>query len=197
MEDFLLYINSHVALAPYLICGLLFLAGLNIPVSEDLMVFTSAVLAAKNPEYKTQLFIWLFIGAYGSDIISYWLGRFLGPKLWNIKFFKKMVSQERVSKLGKFYNKNGFITLLVGRFIPFGVRNALFITAGLSRLNFGKFALYDFIACSVSTVAFFNLYYTYGEAVIEYVKKGNIIIFSIAAFIAVIFFIKNRRKQNT
>ncbi|MEE3079897.1 MAG: DedA family protein, partial [Bdellovibrionota bacterium] len=56
-------INANFEWAPLIIFGLLFLAGFNIPVSEDLMLFTSAILAAKNPEYKYQLFIGVFAGA--------------------------------------------------------------------------------------------------------------------------------------
>ena len=38
-------INQNVMYAPYIICGLLLLDGFNLPVSEDLMIFTSALLA--------------------------------------------------------------------------------------------------------------------------------------------------------
>jgi membrane protein DedA with SNARE-associated domain len=73
------------------------------------------------------------------------------------------------------------LTLIVGRFIPFGVRNALFITAGLGKMNAIKFAVSDFIACTISCTFFFWLYFTYGESVIDIVKRGNIILFTIFA----------------
>jgi membrane protein DedA with SNARE-associated domain len=180
METLTLFIESNIQYAHLIIFGSLLLAGLNIPVSEDAMLFISAVLASRNPEYLPHLFIGVFMGAYLSDLICYSLGRFLGPKLFEIRFFARMVPQERIDKIHNFYEKYGIVTLLVGRFIPFGVRNGLFLTAGLGQMKFIKFALSDFTACTISTITFFTLYYHYGNTVIDYVKEGNIVIFSIA-----------------
>lgn len=195
MESIVAWIMSNVMFAPYIIFGLLLLAGLNVPISEDGMLFISGVMAAKNPEYFYHLFIGVYLGAYLSDLISYGLGRYLGPKLWKIRFFAKMVTPEKIDKVSGFYAKNGFLTLLIGRFIPFGVRNALFITAGFTKMNFLKFALYDLIAATISVVLFFNLYYKYGETVIEYVKKGNVVLFSLFLIGGIIYFFQKKRKE--
>ncbi|WP_127714672.1 DedA family protein [Halobacteriovorax sp. HLS] len=197
MEQIIEYIQLNVAIAPYLIFGLLFLAGFNIPVSEDLMLFVSAILAAQNPEYATALFIAVFAGAYISDLICYGLmGRYLGTKIFKIKFLSSIASPEKIEKITNFYEKYGILTLLFGRFIPFGVRNALFLSAGLGKMNAWKFAISDFIACSISCVTFFSLYYHYGKTVIEYVKKGNIILFSIAIIVALILFLRKKNSKS-
>jgi len=197
MEELLVYIQSHVQYAHWIIFGSLLLAGLNIPVSEDAMLFISGLLASKNPELKYQLFAGVFAGAYFSDLICYWLGRTLGPKIWKIKFFAKMISQEKVDKVSDFYQRFGMITLMLGRFIPFGVRNGLFLTAGLGKMNFFKFALSDLIACTISCTLFFNLYFSFGETVIEYVKKGKIILFSIVLIaLAAWYFFKKKNKKS-
>ncbi len=182
MEAFLDFVQGNIYYAPYAFFGLLFLAGFNIPVSEDLMLLTSAIIAAKNPHLKYELFAGVFLGAYISDLICYgFMGRYLGQKIFKIKFFSKMISDEKLEKVNGFYAKYGILTLLIGRFIPFGVRNALFLTAGLGKMNAWKFAISDFIACVTSCVFFFWLYFTYGEAVIDVVKKFNIILFTVFA----------------
>ena len=134
------------------------------------------------------------MGAYLSDLVCYSLGRFLGPKLFEIRFFANMVPPERIDKIHAFYAKYGIVTLLIGRFIPFGVRNGLFLTAGLGQMKFVKFALSDLTACTISTITFFTLYYHFGGAVIEYVKEGNIVVFSIAAIAALGYWLTKRRK---
>jgi membrane-associated protein len=197
MEALTLYIESNVQYAHLIIFGALLLAGLNIPVSEDAMLFISGVLASSHPAYLPHLFIGVYMGAYLSDLICYSLGRFLGPKLFEIRFFANMVPPERIRKIHTFYEKYGIVTLLVGRFIPFGVRNGLFLTAGLGQMTFVKFALSDLAACTISTVTFFSLYYHYGTAVIDYVKEGNIILFSIAALALLAYLIARRRKVTT
>lgn len=182
MESFLDFVQANVHLAPYAYFGLLFLAGFNVPVSEDLMLLTSALIAIKNPHMKYELFAGVFLGAYISDLICYgFMGRYLGEKMFKIKFFANMISQEKLDKVNGFYAKYGVLTLLIGRFIPFGVRNALFLTAGLGKMNAWKFAISDFIACVISCTFFFWLYFTYGESVVDLVKRGNIILFTLVA----------------
>ncbi|MBI2519979.1 MAG: DedA family protein [Bdellovibrio sp.] len=180
MEQLLQLIQSNIHYAHWIIFGSLLSAGFNIPVSEDAMLFVSAWLASENPQYFWHLWWAVFLGAYLSDLICYWLGRILGTKLWNIKFFAKMVDPKKVSRISNFYQKYGVITLILGRFIPFGVRNGLFLTAGLGKMNFMRFAFSDLIACSISCITFFTLYYQFGKIVMGYVMRGNYIIFAIA-----------------
>ena len=105
-----------------------------------------------------------------------------------------MVSYKKVNKISDFYSKYGIVTLILGRFIPFGVRNGLFLTAGLGKMNFAKFAFSDLIACTISCTLFFHLYFNFGEAVIEYVKKGNIILFSAVALSFLFWFYKKKKQ---
>ena len=195
LDQVITFINQNADSAPFIIFGMLLLAGFNLPVSEDIMIFISAMLAAENPEKLPHLFAGVFLGAYCSDLICFGLGRFLGERLWNIKWFAKMVSREKVERLSNFYKKYGVLTLIFGRFIPFGVRNALFLTAGIGKMNFLKFALSDLLAATISCSFFFYLYYTYGESVIEIIKKGNIVIFVIALLIASAIFFKKRSQK--
>lgn len=197
INEIMLFVNTNVVWAPWIIFGLLVLAGFNIPVSEDLMLFSSAMLAAKNPEYKYQLFAGVFAGAYISDLICYgFIGRYLGEKLFKIKFFSSMVTPKRLESINGFFKKYGVLTLILGRFVPFGFRNALFLAAGLGKMNAIKFALADLLACTISCVSFFWLYFTYGEVAIEYVKKSNYIIGAIAALVMTYFIYSKLSQKN-
>ncbi len=189
------FIQQNVEYAPFIVFGLLLLAGFNIPVSEDAMIFISALLAAKNPSYIIPLFFGVYLGAYFSDLICYWLGRTLGPRIFQIKFFARLIDREKIDKVTAYYEKYGATTLVLGRFIPFGVRNALFLTAGLGKMNFAKFALFDFIACTISVSLLFTLVYNFGEIVMDYVKRGNMVIFAIAAVAVVALLIRKRIKD--
>ena len=194
LTDLLGFVTENAELAPFIIFGALLLAGLNLPVSEDLMLLTSALIAQTRPDLLWQLFIGVFLGAYFSDLICYGLGRTLGPKLWKIKWFAKMVDQSTVDKISGFYERYGTLTLILGRFIPFGVRNGLFLTAGLSKMKFVKFAVSDLVAATITCSLYFWLYFTYGKAMIEVIKQSNYVIFSVAA-IAVVLLILRKRKQ--
>ncbi|MBT3235300.1 MAG: DedA family protein [Bdellovibrionales bacterium] len=194
MEELIHYATENVHLAPYIICGALLLAGFNLPVSEDLMLFISAILAREHEDLAPQLFIGVFVGAYFSDLICYWLGRTVGRKLLTFRFFATMATPQRIETIGNYYQKYGAITLILGRFIPFGVRNALFLTAGISRMNFLKFSLSDLLACTISSITFFYLYFTFGKEVVGYIRQGNYLIFGVA-LVVIIVLIFNRKKR--
>ncbi|MBT3586802.1 MAG: DedA family protein [Halobacteriovoraceae bacterium] len=188
--------TQNIELAPWLIFGLLILAGFNLPVSEDFMLMVSGILAAQNPEHMWPLFIAVFMGAYLSDLICFaFMGRYLGTKIFKIPFFAKMVNQERIDTLSNYYQKYGIFTLILGRFIPFGVRNGLFFTAGLGRMNPLKFALSDLLACVISCSAFFYLYYSKGQEFLSLVQKGNKVVIVVVIAALLIFVIYKKLKQ--
>jgi membrane protein DedA with SNARE-associated domain len=200
MDTIIQLIFEHAQYAHWIVFGALMLAGINVPISEDLMIIFSAVLAATVvPENTEKLFAAVFLGCYLSDWGCYWIGRRLGPKLWNIPWFAKTFDRKRIDQIHKYYHKYGFWTLLVGRFIPFGVRNCLFLTAGLGKMPFGKFLLSDGIACACSNTTLFTLAYALGknyEALLQHLKTFNIFLFGgfVVLLIACIWY---KRGQKT
>jgi membrane protein DedA with SNARE-associated domain len=162
------------------------------------MIIFSAVLAATVvPENVYKLFLGVFLGCYLSDWVCYWIGRQFGPKLWNIRWFAKTFDRRRIDQVHHYYAKYGFWTLLIGRFIPFGVRNGLFLTAGLGKMPFGKFILSDGIACLCSNTALFYLAYAVGknyQILLEALKTFNIFLFAFFG-LSIIGFIWYKRKK--
>ena len=204
MESIINLIYEHAHHAHWIVFGMLMLAGINVPISEDLMIIISAILAANVvPENLLILFLAVFLGCYLSDWVSYWIGRTLGRKLWDIRWFANTIKKKRLEQAQKFYKKYGFFTLLLGRFIPFGVRNCLFITAGLGRMHFGKFLLSDGIACILSNSLLFWLAYTLGKnyhILMHYVKAFNTVIFAlfVVTIICIIWYkIRKKRSKTT
>ncbi len=200
MDTFVQFIFEHAQYAHWIVFSALMLAGLNVPISEDLMIIFSAVLAATViPENTYKLFIGVFLGCYISDWVCYWIGRYFGPKLWDISWFAKTFDRKKIDQIHQYYAKYGFLTLLIGRFIPFGVRNGLFLTAGLGKMPFRKFLLSDGIACVLSNTVLFTFAYMIGKnygALISFLKTFNIFLFG-AFVIAIIGFIWYKRKKKT
>ena len=195
VEQILDFIQSNVHMAPYAICFLLLLAGFNLPISEDLMLFISGILAAQNPDKITSLFLGVFLGSYVGDVLCFqFYGRYLGDMIFETKFFSKPSRVKKMKRIEHFYQKYGIITLFIGRFIPFGVRNALFISAGLAKMNPWKFAISDFLSCLISTTTYFWLYKTYGTSVLPYIKRGNVVFICIVIFALIAFVVAKKRK---
>ena len=52
-----------------------------------------------------------------------------------------LLSKDKIEQAEKYFDKRGAVATLVGRLIP-AIRQLISIPAGLSRMNFAKFALY-------------------------------------------------------
>jgi membrane-associated protein len=183
MESFY---TSLCEIAPYahiLFFFLLMLAGLNLPISEDIILLTGGAIASTCiPEHTTRLYLWIYFGCWISAWEVYWLGRLLGPKLYNVKFLARFVTPQRVDRLHHYYERFGVYVFIVGRFIPGGVRNALFLSCGMGKMPFLKFILRDGFACIFSSATLFTLGYLFGsnyEVLVKYAKTYNYIVIGI------------------
>lgn len=172
--------------------GLLMIAGLNIPVSEDLVVIGCGVLSATVvPENLAILFICVYAGVYLGDVENYWLARIVGTRLLRWRPIQAVISAERLAQAKRLTERYGAFAILFGRFIPFGVRNALFTTAGLTHMPFVRFAVADLIACTITTVLLFSLGNAFAKnyaKLLDYVNEGKVYIIAVVAIAAVVTF---------
>lgn len=197
-EALLQFLQAHASHAHWYIFSALMLAGFNVPISEDLMIITGALIASTLvPENTVILFIMIFLGCYLSDWVCYWIGRRFGRKLWDMRWFTRTIPKKRIRSAQIFFEKYGFWTLLIGRFIPFGVRNCLFLTAGIGKMHFGKFIASDGIACLASNTTLFTIAFIMGlnyDTLIEFLKKFNLFLFGAAAVTIIALIWYKRRK---
>jgi len=193
------FITTQAPYAHWYIFTAIILAGFNLPFSADVLILLSAILAATVvPEHTWLLFFTILIGCYLSAMCAYWFGRILGSKLKQKKWFRKLLNPQRLAKIKRFHEKYGLWTLVIGRFIPFGVRNCIFMSSGMSKLSFRSFILKDAIACTLWCSTAFYLFYTLSqnyEVIWQALKAFNLLIFS-AFSVAVISFVwyKSRKK---
>ena len=196
MESLFTWLSDVGPYAPLLIFSLLVITGFSLPVSEDLLLLASgAIASAILPEYTIELFCAAFFGSFISDCIAYGLGRMVGDKIYQMKGREKMV------RLAAFYKKYGVLTLIVGRLIPFGLRNGIFMTAGAAKMRFYKFLISDGLACLGFSSILFYLAYTCGKnyeslaaSVHETSVLIGIIVLSLIAIGSIIYFYTKRSK---
>lgn len=165
MESIIVFISENVHLAHYMIFFLLLLAGLNVPLSEDLLVLAGGYLAGRYaPESVLVWYGLIFAGCWLSAWECYWMGRLLGPKLYQMSWFKSWITPQRIEKIHGYYEKYGIYTFIVGRFIPGGVRNALFLSSGLGKMPFRTFIFRDGIGCFLSCSTLFVIGFSFAES---------------------------------
>ena len=200
--DFILNIDQHLVefVTQYglWIYGILFLiilveTGLVVMpfLPGDSLLFAAGALAATGAMDPWILVGLLFIAAVLGDTINYHIGKYIGPRVFEID--SRWIKREYLNKTQSFFAKHGGKTIIFARFIPFARTFAPFV-AGVSQMNYRYFISYNVIGglCWVSSFIFLG--YWFGNRPIV---KDNFtyIIFAIIFIIvlpAVIAFIRSK-----
>lgn len=198
MESILAFIQTYVSSYwPITVFVLLILAGFNLPISEDVVIILSTIMVHQDPSSMVPTYIALYTGIFLSDLIVFTIGTLLSKGFLQFKFFKRMLSPERMNWVSKKLEKHGFATFIICRFIPFGVRNALFLSCGFARLSYLKFILFDSIASLISSSTLFFTVYYLGEVAQNSIKIVGFVLFGLLVAAAIAFFIfKRYQKKN-
>ncbi len=189
------WIGSYVSYFPLVIFISLMLGGCNLPISEDVLVIMSAVLCKQEHASIPAFYCALYFGAVLSDMLVYFWGTLLRRGTVSFLFTEKLLKKDNTVLIADELQRHGFLTFLVGRFVPFGVRNILFMTAGFLHFPFHKFVIFDSIAafCNISTL--FWLVYFLGARGSAMMKTLGVIFFIL--FIGICIFIIRSAKKAT
>ena len=107
----------------------------------DSLLFAAGSFAGMGMLDVRLLFLILSVAAILGDSVNYYIGRYMGPKVFqkgNSRIFKK----EYLDKTHKFYEKYGGKTIILARFIPI-VRTFAPFVAGVGNMSYGRFAVYN------------------------------------------------------
>jgi membrane protein DedA with SNARE-associated domain len=177
MSGFFIFLRQYIEFFPLAALICLILAGLNIPISEDLIIITGALVSRINGRLLVPSLLAIYAGVIISDFLVYMIGTWVRKGTIKRKFVARILSLKLVERIRYCLDKYGIFTFIVCRFIPFGVRNTLFMTSGLFGLPLRLFALYDIIAVAISTNVLFFLVYHFGEDIKKPIKVIGIILF--------------------
>ncbi|MBC8172729.1 MAG: VTT domain-containing protein [Chitinophagales bacterium] len=135
----------------------------------DSLLFAAGILV---PDTILEIYILIpvcLLAAILGNTSNYIIGRYLGERALKIKFRgKPMVKPEYLERTHVFYEKYGPITLVITRFIPI-IRTISPFVAGVGKMSYGKFTLYNIIGAFLWVIPFTVAGYLLGQN--EFVKK--------------------------
>lgn len=203
--DFVLHLDKHLSALiqhygawTYLIlfvvifCETGFVATPFLP--GDSLLFAAGTFAAAKALNVWWLFFILSAAAIIGDTVNYWIGHFVGPRIFTkekTRFFKK----EYLERTQRFYEKYGAETIIIARFVPI-IRTFAPFVAGIGSMSYWKFISYNVIG-GIGWVAIFVFGgYFFGN--IRFVKNNFsfviIAIIIISMIPAVVEFFRHRRE---
>jgi len=109
----------------------------------DSLLFVAGTLAGRGFINIFVLWIVLLVAAILGDTCNYWIGHFLGPKVFARKN-SKILNPHHLEKTNKFFEKYGGKAIILARFIPI-VRTFAPFVAGVGAMHYQKFILYNVV----------------------------------------------------
>ena len=118
----------------------------------DSLLFVAGTLAAVGAMYVHGLFALLVLAAFSGDNTNYWIGRFVGPRVFRIER-SRLFNPAHLQRTHRFYEKHGGKTVTFARFLPI-IRTFAPFVAGIGRMAYPRFLFYSFSG-SVFWIGFF------------------------------------------
>jgi membrane-associated protein len=109
----------------------------------DSLLFAAGAVAAHpdTPIHLGLLCTLLIVAAILGDAVNYVIGWYVGPKVFASER-SRLLNRKHLMRAHEFYEKHGGVTIILARFIPI-VRTFAPFVAGIGRMNYAKFALYN------------------------------------------------------
>ncbi|MCO5101194.1 MAG: DedA family protein [Burkholderiaceae bacterium] len=127
----------------------------------DSLLFVAGTLAAVGGLDIAVLVALLIVAAVLGDAVNYSVGHWFGPKVFaweKSRFFDKAA----FDRTHAFYERHGPMTIVVARFLPF-VRTFAPFVAGVARMRYPRFALYNLIGGTLWVVGLSTIGYLFGN----------------------------------
>ena len=155
------------------------------------LLFAAGALAATGAMDPWILVGLLFIAAVLGDTINYHIGKYIGPRVFEID--SRWINREYLNKTQSFFAKHGGKTIIFARFIPFARTFAPFV-AGVSQMNYRYFISYNVIGglCWVSSFIFLGYWFGNRPIVKDNFTYIIFAIIFISVLPAVIAFIRSK-----
>ena len=110
----------------------------------DSLLFAAGAFAAKesHPLNIAIIVILLIIAAFSGDNSNYFIGRFLGMKVYEKDY--KLIKKEYLNKTHAFYERHGGKALIIARFMPI-IRTFAPFVAGVGTMKYPRFFSFSII----------------------------------------------------
>lgn len=176
--------------------GLLVLGIVGLPIPDETLLVFSGYLISQRRFHPAIAFASGFAGAVCGISLSYYIGRTLGHRAVTRYGRYLHLTPERLDRVHRWFQHMGEWLLAIGYFVP-GVRHFTALTAGISELEFPRFALFAYSGAAIWVATFLAVGYFVGEnwrATLSLVERYRFVAL-LALIVLVILFWWTRRKR--
>lgn len=177
---------------------LMVLTGCGLPVPEEVFIIGAGVLSANGELRPEFAFPAALLGALVGDAAMYGIGyRFGHGLLQRHPKLSKLVGAHREETFERAIERHGLKVLLLARFMV-GVRGPVYLAAGVVRMPFLRFLMWDLLCATLVVGAFFSLAYFFGQEIADLLTDAEmgltVIVLAVAVVVAFVALRRHRRK---
>jgi membrane protein DedA with SNARE-associated domain len=147
MPDVLGVLLSHGSI--YLIVLALVVAGLGVPIPEDIMLLAAGVLVHRGEVSYVEALAFCALGVFVGDTFIFLLARRLGPEALQRRPFIWLITPKRQEKIEEMFARYGNVIVFMARHMA-GLRAPTFAMAGMHGMQLSRFWLWDGLGLCVS-----------------------------------------------
>ena len=126
----------------------------------DSLLFAVGMFAARGDLSVGWLFLIIGAAAVLGNISNYAIGSVLGPAV--LEKDTRILRRSYLDKTHAYFEKYGPATIIIARFLPI-VRTFAPFVAGVGRMNYARFTLYNFVGCVAWVSLFLFSGYFFGN----------------------------------
>ncbi len=163
----------------------------------DSLLFVAGTLSAAGNMYVHGLFATLAAASFLGDNTNYWIGRYIGPRLFS-RANSRLFNPQHLARTQRFYDKYGANTIFFARFMPI-VRTFAPFVAGIGRMNYGKFLFFSFSGSIawVGSLTYAGYYFGNVPVVKENLTLVIVIIVLVSVMPGIVEYLRHRNKAVT
>jgi membrane protein DedA with SNARE-associated domain len=155
----------------WVVFGIVFLEVVGLPfVPGETALIAASALASQGHGNIVAIIAVAVAAAIGGALVSYAIGRGWGRGLLARWTWFERVSHKGVERSQEFFHRHGSKAVFLGRFVPV-LRATLGWMAGLGRMRFGSFMVWNVAGAVVWGVLVGLLAYYLGQAVVDAIQR--------------------------
>ncbi|MCR9246519.1 MAG: DedA family protein [bacterium] len=128
---------------PYFgVAAVFLLCGLGLPLPEEIVLLAAGYVCAKLDLNLGLMMAWCGGAILLGDVLPFLLGRTFGKGLLRIRWVRYIVNKRRLATFDLWFRRRGDLVILIARFVA-GLRVVAFFTAGVMKMPWRRFLIYD------------------------------------------------------
>jgi membrane protein DedA with SNARE-associated domain len=177
----------------------LFVAGLGVPIPEELPIAAAAALASQGIVRWWIALPVCIVAVVAGDVVLYWVGHHWGERILEWRLVRRILTKSREARLLEGYRRHGVKIVFTARHIM-GLRAAAFLTAGIAKFPFWKFLAVDGGAAIFSVPIGFGLAHALTEQVYHLARDSNrwdrwLMLVGLLTAVGLVAYLVNRRMK--